>query len=511
MTDDEIEMLTERFEIGGRIHYGYFLQFFRETTTAPLSVNSSKGRARTYTAVDGSLQVSSNKPKVSMGISPFRMSSEWAALKAEVVKDYSLERENCNKDMNLIDNKLAILNNLDNNKNKNDTLELNKNKLNDISNFSNKDSKDNKNNNKVLLLLPDKKAPIEPLKPILKAESKRTKLILDLDTKFDDNMKKENINNNNNNNNKMESKNVDNDKLDISAVPKTSTAVPKNIPKNIRSHLGQYEEVLAEEKKENDRIREMEYKGNDNNNLENKDILNDKKTINNGLNRDENSPNMATEIDNSPGKKSMLDFTATTKKMAHLPAHKSRSNLNINNSNKTDNNNNNNSNSYNNNNSNDNNNNNDNSNNNNVSINTNNASNSNKIDGVNPSRMSWFNRGKSAGNDLRNGKEKENEGKYDNNDTNQNKENNYNNNSDNNNYYNNGNGNESKYNESKNNDNDNNNSNYSSNKMILDTSLKQPQPSQSPSKPGLSRFLSWGKKDQNINTNSDRNAQSVAI
>ena len=95
--------------------------------------------------------------------------------------------------------------------------------------------------------------------------------------------------------------------------------------------------------------------------------------------------------------------------------------------------------------------------------------------------------------------------------TNQNKENNYNNNSDNNNYYNNGNGNESKYNESKNNDNDNNNSNYSSNKMILDTSLKQPQPSQSPSKPGMSRFLSWGKKDQNININSDRNAQSIAI
>ena len=28
MTDDDIEMLTERFEIGGRVHYGHFLQFF---------------------------------------------------------------------------------------------------------------------------------------------------------------------------------------------------------------------------------------------------------------------------------------------------------------------------------------------------------------------------------------------------------------------------------------------------------------------------------------------------
>jgi hypothetical protein len=82
LTKQEIDILAERFEIGGRVHYGHFIQFFKE-------MNNSKSfnRTKSYKAVDGSVQSRSTRPKQSVGLSPFRMSSEWASLKEEVFKN----------------------------------------------------------------------------------------------------------------------------------------------------------------------------------------------------------------------------------------------------------------------------------------------------------------------------------------------------------------------------------------------------------------------------------------
>ena len=120
LDESEIDILAERFEIGGRVHFGHFLQFFREMSHPANNKNMS------YKAVDGSVQTRSSRPKPSVGISPFRMSSEWAALKAEAVKEKESEmirsrkeRESiCSEDkekemfqteMNAIDDRLSIL------------------------------------------------------------------------------------------------------------------------------------------------------------------------------------------------------------------------------------------------------------------------------------------------------------------------------------------------------------------------------------------------------------------
>ena len=82
LTKQEIDILAERFEIGGRVHYGHFIQFFKEM------INSkSFNRTKSYKAVDGSVQSRSIRPKHSVGLSPFRMSSEWASLKEDVLKN----------------------------------------------------------------------------------------------------------------------------------------------------------------------------------------------------------------------------------------------------------------------------------------------------------------------------------------------------------------------------------------------------------------------------------------
>ena len=82
LTKQEIDILAERFEIGGRVHYGHFIQFFKE-------MNNSKSfnRTKSYKAVDGSVQSRSTRPKQSVGLSPFRMSSEWASLMEDVFKN----------------------------------------------------------------------------------------------------------------------------------------------------------------------------------------------------------------------------------------------------------------------------------------------------------------------------------------------------------------------------------------------------------------------------------------
>ena len=74
ISQQEIEILAEKFEIGDRVHYGHFLQFFREIST-PLNYStkggsgqgsvkgSVKGRGRSYTAVDGSVQFQNKNRK----------------------------------------------------------------------------------------------------------------------------------------------------------------------------------------------------------------------------------------------------------------------------------------------------------------------------------------------------------------------------------------------------------------------------------------------------------------
>ena len=518
MTNDDIDMLTERFEIGGRVHYGHFLQYYREVTAPPLSINRGKGRARTYTAVDGSLQVASTKPKMTIGISPFRMSSEWAALKSDATKNYNSERESCKKEIKMEENKLMLL------KNENDKYDNKSNNNVDrdrLKQIGIEKGKENEklvtNNNKLLLLSSDQKK-LEDSKTTTttttKAESKNTKVILDLDNK-------------DNNNNKDD--NNDNNEIKFS-----SNSTPS---KNIRSHLGQYENAIAEfkseEKKDNDKNEQKnnnkteENKNTEMKNSENKDVLDIKKLYNNALNKDDINPNLSSELDSSPVKRSMFNFGASSKKMAPLPPNKTiKNNTPSNNNNNNINNNN------------------DNNNNNNNNSNSNKNITNNKTDIVNPSRLSWFSRGKSIGKEIEKVKEKEVESKnnYDNyTNKSDDKENNRN-------YYNSDNDNDNNRNESKNNDNNNNNNNnnknYNTNRMILDTgskgsddrnqndiiTLKQPQPSQSPSNPKKSRFLSWGKKDENINILNDnpsdkinsnnnsnydnydnRNSQSVAI
>ena len=49
-------------------------------------------RAKSYKAIDGSVQMQSSRSKPGVGISPFRMSSEWAALKAEAVKGNEMDK-----------------------------------------------------------------------------------------------------------------------------------------------------------------------------------------------------------------------------------------------------------------------------------------------------------------------------------------------------------------------------------------------------------------------------------
>ena len=82
LTKQEIDILAERFEIGGRVHYGHFIQFFKE-----MNNQKSFNRQKSYKAVDGSVQTRSTRPKQSVGLSPFRMSSEWASLKEDVFKN----------------------------------------------------------------------------------------------------------------------------------------------------------------------------------------------------------------------------------------------------------------------------------------------------------------------------------------------------------------------------------------------------------------------------------------
>ena len=82
LTKQEIDILAERFEIGGRVHYGHFIQFFKE-----MNNQKSFNRMKSYKAVDGSVQTRSTRPKQSVGLSPFRMSSEWASLKEDVLKN----------------------------------------------------------------------------------------------------------------------------------------------------------------------------------------------------------------------------------------------------------------------------------------------------------------------------------------------------------------------------------------------------------------------------------------
>jgi hypothetical protein len=92
----EIDILAERFEIGGRVHFGHFLQFFREMS------HPTSNRPMSYKAVDGSVQTRSSRPKPSVGISPFRMSSEWAALKADAVKEKEMEMSRKEKEYELM-------------------------------------------------------------------------------------------------------------------------------------------------------------------------------------------------------------------------------------------------------------------------------------------------------------------------------------------------------------------------------------------------------------------------
>ena len=89
LQQDEVEMLAERFEIGGRVHYGHFLHIFREMKELGQKNNR---KAKSYKAIDGSVQMQSARSRPSVGISPFRMSSEWAALKAEAVKGNEMDK-----------------------------------------------------------------------------------------------------------------------------------------------------------------------------------------------------------------------------------------------------------------------------------------------------------------------------------------------------------------------------------------------------------------------------------
>ena len=88
LTKDDVDLVAERFEIGGRVHFGHFLQFFGELGTAasmvggPLSPRPTNGGANNTGNSSRSIGKSgSTRPVVPLGASPFRVSSEWNKLK----------------------------------------------------------------------------------------------------------------------------------------------------------------------------------------------------------------------------------------------------------------------------------------------------------------------------------------------------------------------------------------------------------------------------------------------
>ena len=139
LTKQEIDILAERFEIGGRVHYGHFIHFFKE-----MNNQKSFNRMKSYKAVDGSVQTRSTRPKQSVGLSPFRMSSEWASLKEDVLKNKTYKLNDTSPKMlesvsekgrSTYTNKSSTDNRNANNKNKNKIEMLNENEYEDEDSY----------------------------------------------------------------------------------------------------------------------------------------------------------------------------------------------------------------------------------------------------------------------------------------------------------------------------------------------------------------------------------------
>jgi hypothetical protein len=95
LSSDDIDMVSERFEIGGRVHFGHFLQFFNELVKANnRTITDRDGTSDLHSPVymtpggpfspkgsGQSLRASGSRPVVPMAASPFRSSSEWKNLK----------------------------------------------------------------------------------------------------------------------------------------------------------------------------------------------------------------------------------------------------------------------------------------------------------------------------------------------------------------------------------------------------------------------------------------------
>ena len=246
LTLEDVDMLSERFEIGGRIHYGHFLQYFREIAAPTLK--SGKGTGRSYTAADGSLQVPSGRPIPTVGISPFRMSSEWAALKAEAVRNYSEEREQYSNEMSAIDSRLLLLNSESDSKYTGDkSSKVDFTDRNMKSGKGNKEDKSDRMDSSRHAVEDSRKLP--PVMPSAanKADSKNNKPALPdgKDSSFNDSK----ISKNDNKDNKVDKMETKSEKNDRSA-----SGAPKSPPpKPIRSHLGQYEGVLSDLKREEEK------------------------------------------------------------------------------------------------------------------------------------------------------------------------------------------------------------------------------------------------------------------
>jgi hypothetical protein len=67
LTNDDVDLIAERFEIGGLVHTDHFMQYLKEVTSQDLSKDSPKKY---------------NRPVVPLGTNPFRLSSEWSKLKS---------------------------------------------------------------------------------------------------------------------------------------------------------------------------------------------------------------------------------------------------------------------------------------------------------------------------------------------------------------------------------------------------------------------------------------------
>ena len=72
LDSDDIDMLAERFEVGGLVHWGHFIQFFKETYA---TIRRHNGQGKHQLRLPATISAA-------QAASPFRISSEWTHLKA---------------------------------------------------------------------------------------------------------------------------------------------------------------------------------------------------------------------------------------------------------------------------------------------------------------------------------------------------------------------------------------------------------------------------------------------